>query len=132
MNELIINSTEDSPEVDFDIAKNKFIISGESRPENAGAFYKPLINLITRLDLTLHTKKDNGDNSPFEFIFKFNYFNSTSAKYIADMIKNIKSLVDKGHNIYIEWHYDKRDEDMLYSGTEFAEMFELNFKFIEY
>jgi len=132
MNELLINSTEDSPEVEFDIAKNTFIISGESRPENAGTFYKPIINVITKLDLLLHNKKDKGDESSFVFIFKYAYFNSTSAKYIADIFKNIKILVEKGHNIEIQWHYDKRDEDMLNSGTEFADMFDLKFQFFAY
>ncbi len=132
MNELIINSTEDSPEIEFDIKKNNFIISGESRPENAGTFYKPIINAIIKLDLSLHNKIHSGDTSNFAFIFKYTYFNSTSAKYIADIFKNIKSLVEKGHNIEIRWHYDKRDEDMLNSGTEFSEMFDLKFQFIEY
>jgi len=132
MNELIINSTEDSPEVEFDIAKNNFTISGESRPENAGTFYKPIINAIIKLDLSLHNKVDKGDTSNFAFIFKYTYFNSTSAKYIADIFKQIKSLVEKGHKIEIQWHYDKRDEDMQNSGNEFSDMFDLKFQFIEY
>lgn len=132
MNELIINSTEDSPEVEFDITKNNFTISGESRPENAGTFYKPIINAIIKLDLSLHNKMDRGDTSNFIFVFKYTYFNSTSAKYIADIFKNIKILVEKGHHIEIQWHYDKRDEDMLNSGTEFSEMFDLNFQFFDY
>lgn len=132
MNELIINSTEDSPEVEFDITKNNFTISGESRPENAGTFYKPIINAIIKLDLSLHNKIDRGDTSNFIFVFKYTYFNSTSAKYIADIFKNIKNLVEKGHHIEIQWHYDKRDEDMLNSGTEFSEMFDLKFQFFDY
>lgn len=132
MNELIINSTEDSPEVEFDITKNNFTISGESRPENAGTFYKPIINAIIKLDLSLHNKIDRGDTSNFIFVFKYTYFNSTSAKYIADIFKNIKILVEKGHHIEIQWHYDKRDEDMLNSGTEFSEMFDLKFQFFDY
>ncbi|MDX2174566.1 MAG: DUF1987 domain-containing protein [Bacteroidota bacterium] len=132
MNELVINSTEDSPEVEFDLTKNNFTISGESRPENAGTFYKPIINAIIKLDLSLHNKIDRGDTSNFVFVFKYTYFNSTSAKYIADIFKNIKILVEKGHNIEIQWHYDKRDEDMLNSGTEFSEMFDLKFHFFDY
>lgn len=132
MNELIINSTDDSPEVEFDITKNRFYITGESRPENAGLFYKPIIEAINKLDSTLHAKKDNGDNSSFNFIFNYTYFNSTSAKYIADIFKNIKNLINNGHNINIEWHYDKRDEDMLNSGNEFSDMFDLKFHYTEY
>ena len=131
MNELIINSTEDSPDVEFDVTKNKFSISVESRPENAGAFYKPLINLIATLDATL-TEKEQTTDINFVFVFKYTYFNSTSAKYIAEMFKNIKSLIEKGHKIEIQWFYDKRDEDMLDSGTEFSEMFNINFQFIDY
>lgn len=133
MNTLAIQSTEDSPAVEYDITTNKFIISGDSRPENAGNFYKPIISWITELNNYLASNPSRlTNNDQFSFIFKYSYFNSTSAKYIAEIFSNLKTLIENGHSITIEWYYDERDEDMLESGKEFALLFNLNVQFISY
>lgn len=133
MDSLIIEATEDSPRIMFDIESNRFIISGESRPENAGKFYTPVINWIVNFEETLYTRKQQTkDDSALIFVFKLDYFNSTSAKYIMDILLIIKKLVDQGYKINIEWHYDKRDDDMLDAGNEFSDTVGMTFDFIEY
>jgi len=133
MDSLIINKTEDSPQITFDTTTNRFEISGESRPENAGKFYGPVIKWITDFESILYWRKNESTNhSKVTFVFKLDYFNSTSAKYIADIISIIKKLVSNDYKIDIEWHYDKRDDDMLDAGKEFAEIYDFNFNFIEY
>ena len=132
MDSLIIQSTEDSPGIMFDTASNHFTISGESRPENAGKFYTPIIDWIIKFEGLLYWKKnEKADNSPLIFEFKLEYFNSTSAKYILDILLILKKFVKEGYKINIEWYYDKRADDMLDAGKEFSEMVELNFDFIE-
>ncbi|MDP1745532.1 MAG: DUF1987 domain-containing protein, partial [Bacteroidota bacterium] len=129
----IIEATEDSPKITFDTVSNRFMISGESRPENAGKFYTPVINWIVKYEEILDARKqDSKDDSVLVFIFKLDYFNSTSAKYIMDVLLIIKKFVDQGYNINIEWHYDKRDDDMLDAGNEFSDTVDLKFDFIEY
>lgn len=133
MDSLIIEATEDSPKIMFDTVANRFIISGESRPENAGKFYTPVINWIVNYEETLSSRKsDSTDESPLVFIFRLDYFNSTSAKYIMDVLLVIKKFVDLGYKINIEWHYDKRDDDMLDAGNEFSDTVDLKFSFVEY
>lgn len=133
MNQLIINSTAESPEVNFDLKSRIFTIGGESRPENAGTFYKPIIHYISNLSFELALTNNETTNSlPLNFIFKYAYFNSTSAKYIADIFKNISELIEKGNAVNIDWYYDKRDEDMLDAGTEFSELFNLKIQLLEY
>lgn len=127
MDSLIIESTEDSPSINFDIVSKRLVISGESRPENAGKFYAPVIDWIEKLE-----QRAKGDNSPLVFAFKLDYFNSTSAKYIMDIIITIKELVVKGCKVNIEWNYDKRDDDMLEAGKEFSDAVEMEFDFITY
>ncbi len=133
MDSLIINQTEDSPQITFDINSNRFMISGESRPENAGKFYTPIIKWIEDFESILYWRKNEStNNAKVTFVFKLDYFNSTSAKYIADIISIIKKLVSNDYKIEIEWHYDKRDDDLLDAGKEFAEIYNVNFNFIEY
>lgn len=133
MDSLIIEATEDSPKILFDTASNRFTISGESRPENAGKFYTPVINWIIKFEERLAWKKSEmKDESPLVFVFKLDYFNSTSAKYIMDILLVLKKFVDDGHKVNVEWHYDKRDDDMLDAGNEFSDTVDMKFEFIEY
>jgi hypothetical protein len=133
MDSLIIEATEDSPKILFDTVSNRFVISGESRPENAGKFYTPVINWIVKFEEELHRRKNElNDDSSIAFVFKLDYFNSTSAKYIMDILLILKKFVDQGYKINLEWHYDKRDDDMLDAGNEFSDTVDLKFDFIEY
>ncbi|MES2592424.1 MAG: DUF1987 domain-containing protein [Bacteroidota bacterium] len=134
MDSLIIEATEDSPKILFDTASNRFTISGESRPENAGKFYTPVINWIVKFEETTLAvqKSENKEGSPLAFVFKLDYFNSTSAKYIMDILLILKKFSDQGYKINVEWHYDKRDDDMLDAGNEFSDTVDLKFDFIEY
>lgn len=131
MDSLIIEATEDSPSIIFDINSNRFKISGESRPENAGKFYTPIINWLMKFEEMLNTKDLKLATDQLTFIFRLDYFNSTSAKYIMDIILILKNISAKGPIMNIEWIYDSRDEDMLEVGKEFAEMSDLEFNFIE-
>ena len=94
MDSLIIEATEDSPKVVFDSTTNRFTISGESRPENAGKFYSPLINWIVSFEEILAKRKtDNNDETPLVFVFRLDYFNSTTAKYIMDILLVLKDIL---------------------------------------
>ncbi len=133
MESLIIEATEDSPKILFDTLSNRFVISGESRPENAGKFFTPVINWIIRFEETLSQRKQEKNiDLPLVFVFNLEYFNSTSAKYIKDVLLIIKKFVDQGYPFIVEWHYDKRDDDMLDAGNEFSDTVELKFEFVEY
>ena len=132
MDSLIIEATEDSPKILFDTVSNRFVISGESRPENAGKFYTPVINWIIKFEEILNSRKQTNDGAVLVFVYKLDYFNSTSAKYIMDVLLILKKFADQGHQINIEWHYDKRDDDMLDAGNEFSDTVDLKFDFIEY
>ena len=62
--------------------------------------------------------------------FEFEYFNSSSAKYIYHVLKELKEISDfKYINMNICWIYDPQDIDMLESGLNFQEMLSVPFKF---
>ncbi len=131
MDSLIIEPTEYSPSVNFNTSTLKFVISGESRPENCGKFYTPIVTWLAQFEQELTDKKST--DSTLLFIFKFDYFNSTSAKFIMNLLQIIKKIeVAKKQKVVIEWHYDEMDEDMMDAGKEFCEAAELEFEFISY
>jgi hypothetical protein len=131
MNSLIIEATEDSPQINFDVKSNLYTISGKSRPENTGKFYAPVLEWFDNFEKALSVQP-KGANPEMLFTFKLEYFNSISAKYIADIIMILKEFVIKGHNIQIKWHYPQFDDDMLEVGKEFSDMVEMDFDFIAY
>ncbi len=133
MESLIIEATDSSPAVTFDIASNHYMISGKSRPENTGKFYIPIINWVTEFEEILASrKKETKDAAAVVFIFKMEYFNSISAKYLLDIILLLKDFIIREHKIEVEWHFSKSDDDMLETGTEFSNMVNLKFNFVEH
>lgn len=131
MESLIIGATEDSPEINFDLKKNRFTISGKSRPENTGKFFAPVFAWFDSFEKVGASSLGN-KNEPLVFVFQLEYFNSVSAKYIADIIMLLKELSIKGLNIQVRWCYPNSDDDMLEVGREFSDMVDMNFDFIAY
>ena len=126
---LLIEQTDFSPLVNFNPTANKFEIRGESRPENTSKFYGVVINWI--VDFQSHLAK-NPSTKHLVFEFNFDYFNSTSAKFILDLLRQIEVLQIKNAemNISIQWQYDALDEDMRDSGEEFSHLVKLPFVFV--
>ena len=126
---LIIEPSDFSPKIYLNPSENKFEISGESRPENTSKFYSQLISWIDSLKAFL---KVNPSSNKLIFEFRFEYFNSTSAKFILDFLQNLETVKNQnaGIEIIIRWHYDKRDEDMHDSGEEFSFLIKLPFELV--
>lgn len=131
MQSIKIEHTEDSPLVILDHENNIFEISGESRPENAGIFYEPILKWLNDYKNYLFWLKENYQAEP-KVIFKFSleYFNSTSAKFLLDVLCVLSVIKKEGANITIQWHYDEMDEDILDSGKELAIMADVEMNFI--
>lgn len=126
MQPLNIRKTEYSPSVNYNPSTKQFTFEGESRPENCGKFYEPIIDWVTK-----HIASEE-KTAPLIFIFKFDYFNSTSARYIVKFLQTVKELAKQQHNtIRVEWHYEKLDEDMLEAGKEFSEAVDMDFSYNE-
>lgn len=133
MNPLIIEPSDFSPKVVLDPTKNIFELSGESRPENTSKFYVPILQWLEQYQSVLYWEKDKfGQGTPRTFEFKFDYFNSTSAKFIMDVLMQLDKMAQEGYDIKAKWHYDKRDEDMKESGEEFSKLLKkLPIEFVE-
>ena len=72
------------------------------------------------------------DNSkPVIINFKFDYFNSGSAKCILDICKILSRLHSRKIEASARWHYIAGDEDMLEAGREISRIVNLPFEFLE-
>jgi hypothetical protein len=123
MEPLIINKTEDTPQVELDITKGTFYLTGRSLPENAIDFYKPLFSWVEE-----NMQSVTGKSIVVEI--KLEYFNTASSKQIAKLFLQLENFIEK-NNILIKWYYEKEDNDMLVSGNQYAKFLNLKFEFIE-
>ena len=124
MESLIIQSTEDTPQIEFDLGTGIFSISGRSLPENAIEFYKPV------LDWTEGVLSGN-QGQQYILEIKLEYFNTASSKQLAKMLLMVEKY-NEVNSILIRWFYEKEDNDMLVSGNQYSKFLKLNFEFIEY
>lgn len=131
MDPLILEASEFSPKVVLDPVNNKFELTGESRPENAGKFYDPIVKWMEGYKAILFWQKDKyGKSNKITFEFNLDYFNSTSAKHILDILKQIDSFYGEGHDALIKWYYFMEDEDMRDSGEEFSKLISVPIEFV--
>lgn len=131
MEKLIIEPTLNSPRVILDPEKRIFEFSGESRPENVKSFFTPVLEWLEDYTEELSKKGSSNGKLPLEFHFNFEYFNSTSAKFILDIFKTLSKLNSRGREVDVKWHYEEDDEDMLEVGKEMSRMSKLPFEYVE-
>lgn len=87
----------------------KIFVAGRSIPENPGLFYRPVYEWITD-----YLKNSPENETIIEFGFE--YINTSSTKWIYNIIKEIAKIKNPVESVKIYWHYDKGDEDMCELG----------------
>jgi hypothetical protein len=119
--------TRKTPKVIINKEKGYIEMEGNSIPENVRAFYNEIVNELK--NAILFWEDPNIDN--LKFIIKLYYFNSSSAKFIYDLLALFISLHKKGKNISVEWYYEDDDIDEKEAGEELSEMLSFPFNFHE-
>lgn len=129
MKKLFIESTENSPKVNFDPENNIYEISGESRPPNVPVFYDQVIKWIK--EFSSYKSQAPEKSRSVVFNLDLNYFNSSSAKYLLDFCKLVSAVRSENDGIKIRWHYESDDPDMFEVGKEMERMARMPFEFIQ-
>ena len=124
MGPLIIKATSTSLGIILDAETGKFSFSGRSIPEHGIEFFKPVIDWM---DTYL-----NNPAKETECSFKFEYFNSASKKFLAEIFKRLLSIHRKGSAVKIIWNYEKDDAGMKEMGEEYETLFNMRFCFVAY
>ncbi len=131
MEPLKKEGTNISPRVSFDNTTRILELSGYSRPENVRDFYMPLLQWIEDFRDSILKSKTEAEIEPITFKFKFIYFNSSSAKFIYDIILLLSNIQKEGIPIKIYWHFDEDDDELREAGEELSEMAHVPFFFVE-
>ncbi|MDI9221236.1 DUF1987 domain-containing protein [Pantoea sp. EA-12] len=112
MQNLFIAATESTPEVNFDFETSQFALRGESWPENAAAFYRPL------LDALENWQPEQGGQ--VEVNIALRYFNSSSTKMLFSLFDLFNQLAQKGQTVELNWFFDEEDDVSEEFGQELA------------
>ena len=114
MENIYIAPSERTPEIDFDFVNGKLSIKGEAYPEDASNFFGPLLSSIHKY---LQTKPQR----EVMLDIHLEYFNSSSAKALMNLLKIMDESVEAGARAVVRWHYNENDETMLEFGEDFSE-----------
>ena len=113
MDTISLPATERSPRIDFDLGRGHLALRGESYPEDAAAFYGPLLQAL-RVYLA------EAATDPIVFEVGLAYFNSSSAKALMNLFMPLEDAAAEGRPVTIRWFYADGDETIAEAGEDFA------------
>jgi len=112
------------PEVSFDPAKGVFDLKGSSIPENSGAVYEPIIEFLKEY------KEQPNETTTFNVALS--YFNTSSSKWILNILRLLKEIMTKKNKeVIINWFYEPEDEEMLEAANDYHTILNLPINTIE-
>lgn len=123
MDNVNIEGTAKTPQIEFNAGNGKLLIKGRSIPENSIEFYKPLIDWIDAYAVSADVNT--------EVNIQLEYFNTSSSKCILDVFKRLEQIKNAGKSVTVKWHYEVDDEDMLEAGEDYQAIIDLPFQMIE-
>lgn len=124
MNELIIKSTQTTPEINFNPASGILKMSGRAYSSDINLFYK-------RLDAWL----DEYVHAPAEITtieLRLDYYNSIFSKLLFVFFEKSKRVIQKDKNLIIRWHHHIDDTDALDDVTRISRVINFPIEKIEF
>lgn len=119
---FLVEATERTPKVEYNKTNDELVLEGICIPELTHDFFKPIISFVNEI----------GDNTikHFTLTVKLHFFNTGSARYILELMKNIQKLKEKGIEISFKWFYNDDDEDIEEAGRSYAFILNETFEMI--
>ena len=100
------------PVINFNYQSGICEMSGESYMEETFKFYEPVI---------LWLKEYCEGNKPITLNIKLTYFNTSSSRFILEILDTLKNYQKKGLSAEINWFYKKDDPDILTEINDFID-----------
>lgn len=119
MQSLRIERSKSTPTVDFDIETGVLAINGESYPEDSHQFFSPLVNWV---DSYLAE-----DTPAVTFRVDLSYMNTSSTKYMIDILDRLEAAHETGRRVQVEWYYDEDNDREIDAIEELKEDFTMSF-----
>ncbi|MBR4215915.1 MAG: DUF1987 domain-containing protein [Bacteroidales bacterium] len=120
METIKITGNMKTPTVLLDPENGILELAGRSIPENTESLYKPLLEWVE--EYVQNPQPTTTVN------IKFEYFNSSSAKYLIRFLEYVTAIKKNGHNLVINWFYD--DDELFEYGQDYQDVLEIKFNFV--
>lgn len=106
-----ITATSTTPSVVFDESSSTLVIRGESYPENAFEFFKPVQQWV----------EQRARASRFVLELAVTYMNTSSVKCVMDLFDRLDLAYEQGADVLVRWRYSETDERIRELGEELLE-----------
>ena len=120
MDDLHIPGTRQSPAVDFWFSEHRFRMQGEAYPENASAFFDPLIAVAAAYVA-------QPSDAPVRVELRLRYLNSASTKLLFKWVGVWDKLAESGRPVRLMFETAPDDEVL----QEFAQDLKADFSWID-
>lgn len=114
MQNIHLDATVATPQIDFLFDQRHLTLAGESYPENAAAFYGPLTAAVRAFLAQAGT-------APVTVDVRLAYFNSSSTKILLELFADFNRAALAGTPVTLNWHYDPEDDTILEFGQEIGD-----------
>ena len=121
MDDLLRAATTSTPEVRFEAATGFLLLRGESYPENAFEFYRPLLDWVAAY-------LESAPAVPVRFELSLIYLNTSSVKSLFDLLDLLEAAHIRGLKVGVTWYYDPENDRALEMAEEFREEVTLPFE----
>ena len=102
---IFIEPTIKSPQIDFNPVTGELILSGRSIPENAADLYENILTWV--LEYSKNPKRTTN------LRFNLEYFNTSSAIWLAKIIKALCSIKDSEYILMIHLYFNIEEFDSM-------------------
>lgn len=119
---ILIDKTSDCPYINF-TEDGVLEIEGRSITEDPFSFWQPLLEWVEA-----YTHKPAAET---EVNIYLEYSNSSSNKYINELLRKLEDSHKKNTLVTVNWRYEEDDESVLQLGKDFESMLKLPFVFSE-
>lgn len=119
MQSLRIEKSKSTPTVNFDLETGVLAIDGESYPEDSNQFFAPLVDWVESFlaDVT----------EMVTFRVDLFYMNTSSTKYMIDILDRLEEAHESGKRVQVEWSYDGDNDREIDAIEELKEDFTMPF-----
>ncbi|MCK5268520.1 MAG: DUF1987 domain-containing protein [Spirochaetes bacterium] len=124
MDNLIIEKTQNTLDVNFNSETGICKLTGSSYPENSIIFFKPISDWMKQFN-----EQDKGG---ITLDLDVTYINTSSTKCILDIFEILEGFHKEKRNIKINWYYPRDEDDLRETGEELTEHLKLPVNFIAY
>lgn len=118
--DIFIEKTSDCPQIDFK-ENGELTIGGRSITEDPFSFWQPVLEWVEKYSQT------PADKTVLSIYLE--YTNSSSSKYINEILRRLETLHLTGKDVSVNWTYDEDDESLCQLGEDFESMVSIPFTF---